>query len=155
MFIYQAPTIRSLAAILEDPDPPRLSPMIKLKAGTEEPPIFLLHGLGGNVLEFFELVKYVQTLRAIYGIQARGTDGVDEPYDSVEDMARFNLSAVRKFQPDGPYSIIGYSLGGLVALEMAQRLSETGLRISLFAMLDSYPYSVMSACNRGQGSISV
>jgi thioesterase domain-containing protein len=141
LFIYQAPTIRSLAAILADPDLPRLSPIIKLKAGTEEPPIFLLHGLGGNILEFFELAKNVQSSRAIYGIQTRGTDGVDEPYDSVEEMARFNLSAVRKLQPHGPYSLIGYSLGGRVTLEMAQQLSKSGLRIPLLAMLDSYPYS--------------
>jgi acetoacetyl-CoA synthetase len=139
LLIYQAPTIRSLAAILDAHDEPRLSSIIELKGGTKEPPVFLLHGMGGNVFEFFEFVRHVQTCRSIYGIQARGTDGFDEPCKTVDEMARFNLSEIRKLQPHGPYFMIGYSLGGLVALEMARYLTESGESIALLAMVDSYP----------------
>ena len=139
LFIYQAPTIRSLAAMLDVPDKPRLSPIIKLKGGTEEPPVFLLHGMGGNAFEFFEFVSHLQTCRTIYGIQARGMDGLDEPCKTVEEMARFNLSEVRKLQSHGPYFFIGYSLGGLVALEMARHLTESGETVALLVMVDSYP----------------
>ncbi len=91
-------------------------------------------------MDFFQLVKYIQTQRPIYGMQAKGTDGVDEPFDRIEDLAQFYLDAIRKLQPHGPYFLIGYSLGGLVMLEMAQRLIKTGENVALLAMLESYPH---------------
>ena len=69
-----------------------------------------------------------------------GIDGIDEPLESIEDMARFYLDAVRKMQARGPYLLIGYSLGGLVVLEMAQRLTTAGEKVALLAMIDAYPH---------------
>ena len=138
--IYCAPTIASLAAVLEDPTGLRLPPLLQLKVGTDEPPIFLAHGLAGTAMDFFQLVKYIETQRPIYGMQAKGTDGVDEPLDRIEDLAQYHLDAVRELQPHGPYFLIGYSLGGLVTLEMAQRLTAEGEKVALLAMLESYPH---------------
>ena len=138
--IYQAPTIAALAALLERPATPRLPPLVLLKAGTVEPPVFIAHGLGGSVMEFFQLVRHIRSRHSIYGMQAKGVDGVDKPLDRIEDMAQFYLDAIRQIQPRGPYVFMGYSLGGLVTLEMAQRLSESGERLSLLVMVDSYPH---------------
>ena len=138
--IYCAPTIAALAAILDEPAPPRFPPLLQLKDGVEAPPIFLAHGLGGTAMDFFQLVKHIQTHRPIYGMQAKGTDGVDEPFDRIEDLAQFHLDAIKKLQPHGPYYLIGYSLGGLVTFEMAQRLTKSGEKIALLAMLESYPH---------------
>jgi acetoacetyl-CoA synthetase len=138
--IYCAPTIASLAAILDEPTAPRFPPLLQLKDGTDAPPIFLAHGLGGTAMDFFQLVKHVQTPRSIYGLQAKGTDGVDEPFDRIEDLAQFHLDAIKEVQPHGPYFLAGYSLGGLVTLEMAQRLTRSGERVALLALLESYPH---------------
>jgi acetoacetyl-CoA synthetase len=138
--IYCAPTIAALAAILEDAAPPRFPPLLQLREGTETPPLFLAHGLGGTAMDFFQLVKYIQTPRPMYGMQAKGTDGVDAPFDRIEDLAQFYLDAIKKLQPHGPYFLVGYSLGGLVMLEMAQKLIKTGEKIGLLAMLESYPH---------------
>jgi acetoacetyl-CoA synthetase len=73
-------------------------------------------------------------------MQARGIDGLDEPLHRIEDMAEFHLNAIREVQPQGPYALVGYSLGGLVTLEMAQRLSANGEKVALLAMLDAYPH---------------
>jgi thioesterase domain-containing protein len=81
-------------------------------------------------------------------MQAKGIDGVEEPFDRIEDMARYSLDAVRQLQPHGPYLLIGFSLGGLVTLEMAQQLIAEGETIGLLAMLDSYPH--VSRLTRGQ-----
>jgi thioesterase domain-containing protein/acyl carrier protein len=137
--IYQAPTIASLAALLEKPATP-LPPLALLKEGSEAPPVFIAHGLGGSILEFFPLIKHMESGHSIYGLQAKGTDGIQEPLEGIEDMAQFYLDAIREVQPRGPYLLIGYSLGGLVTLEMAQRLSERGEKVALLAMLDAYPY---------------
>jgi acetoacetyl-CoA synthetase len=138
--IYCAPTIASLAAVLDEPTAPRFPPLLQLKTGTEVPPLFLAHGLGGTAMDFFQLVKHVQTQRPIYGLQAKGTDGVDEPFERIEDLAQFYLEAIKGLQPHGPYFLIGYSLGGLVTLEMAKHLTDQGERVALLAMLESYPH---------------
>jgi thioesterase domain-containing protein len=138
--IYAAPTIAALAALLEQPATPRCPALVMLKPGTEEPSVFIAHGLGGSVLEFFHLAKRIQTRHAIYGMQPKGLDGMDQPLASIEDMAEFYIDAIRKLQAHGPYILIGYSLGGLITLEMAHRLSESGEKVGLLALVDGYPH---------------
>jgi aspartate racemase len=140
LMIYKSPTVRALAALLNDPAPPRFPPVVRLKAGSQAPPAFVTHGLGSSVMELFEVIGHIQTEHPIYGMQAKGSDGSEEPLARIEDMAQFFLGEVRRWQPRGPYLLIGYSLGGLVVLEMAQRLLRSGERIALLVMLDSYPH---------------
>jgi len=137
--IYIAPTISALAAVLEQPADLRFPPLVLLKDGSEEPPLFITHGLGGSVIDFFQVVKHIQTAHPIQGMQAKGVDGTEEPFDRIEDMAQFYLNAIRQVQPHGPYLLAGYSLGGLVVFEMAQKLTAAGEKVALLAMLDSYP----------------
>ncbi len=139
VMIYHAPTISALAAVLEESAAPRVPPLVQLKAGSAEPSIFITHGLGGSVMDFFQVVKHIQTPRAIYGMQQKGIDGAEEPSQSIEEMARYSLEAVKQLQPHGPYLLVGYSLGGLVTLEMARQLNAAGETVALLAMLDSYP----------------
>jgi len=138
--IYQARTIAALAALLEQSTAPRFPGLVLLKPGPNGTPAFLAHGLGGSVMDFFQPVRHIESDHPIYGIQSKGIDGLDQPLERIEDMAEFSIDAVRELQPHGPYVLIGYSLGGLVALEMAQRLSATGEKIALLAMLDAYPH---------------
>jgi thioesterase domain-containing protein/acyl carrier protein len=148
VMIYQASTVAALAELLEKPSAPRVPALVTLKPGTSDPPVFITHGLGGTVMDFFQVLKYIRTPRAIHGMQAQGIDGVEEPFDSIENMARYSLEAVRTLQPHGPYLLIGYSLGGLVTLEMAQQLTAVGEKVALLAMLDSYPH--VSRVSAGQ-----
>jgi acetoacetyl-CoA synthetase len=137
--IYCAPTIAALAAVLEEPADLRFPPLVLLKDGSAKPPLFITHGLGGSVIDFFQVVKHIRTSHPIQGMQAKGIDGTEEPFDRIEDMAAFYLEAIRQVQPHGPYLLAGYSLGGLVTLEMAQQLTAVGEKVALLAMLDSYP----------------
>jgi len=137
--IYVAPTIAALAAVLEQPADLRFPPLVLLKDGSVEPPLFVTHGLGGSVIDFFQVIKHIHTPNPIQGMQAKGLDGTEEPLDRIEDMAQFYLEAIRQVQPHGPYLLAGYSLGGLVTLEMAQQLTAAGEKVALLAMLDSYP----------------
>jgi len=137
--ICAAPTIETLAGLLEEPAPPPIRTLLLLKAGTENPPVFITHGLGGDVLGLADVVGKIDSQRPIYGMQARGIDGIDAPLASIEERAQFHLDAIRQLQPHGPYFLIGYSLGGLTTLEMAQRLSAAGEKIALLTLLDTYP----------------
>lgn len=137
--IYHAQTIAALALLLEQPTLPRFSPFVQLKAGGQKPPILIVHGLAGTV-PFFGLAQHIQTTHPIYGIQAKGLDGLEEPLDCVEDMAAFYLDSIKDLQPHGPYILIGYSFGGLVALEMAQRITRNGEKVALLVLVDAYPH---------------
>jgi len=139
VMIYHVPTISLLAALLEQRSTAELSPLILLKNGTQGPPVFIASGLGGGPAEFFQLVKHLHIPNPVYGLQPKGIEGFENPCDRIEDMADFYLKAVRRFQPEGPYILAGYSLGGLVALEMARTLRLSGQEVAPLVMIDSYP----------------
>lgn len=136
--IYRAPTIGTLGALLEQPALLQFPPFVPLKAGNGTTPILIAHGIGGRA-SFSELARHIRTEHPIYGIQAKGVDGLEEPLESIEDMASFYLDALKKLHTQGPHILIGYSFGGLIALEMAQRLSKDGQRVALLALVDTYP----------------
>jgi acetoacetyl-CoA synthetase len=139
--IYDAPTPAALAALLaEGAHVPRASCLVLFKSGTGTP-LFILHGLGGSVMELRELAQRLDTDSAVYGLEARGLDGLAAPFDRVEDMASFHLEAIRRLQPSGPYRLAGYSFGGLVALEMAWRLTQAGETVEFLGLLDTYPHT--------------
>ncbi len=136
--LRQVPTIASLAALLgESIVFTRSSPFIQIKAGSQKPPIFITHGLCGTA-QFSGLAKEIRTGHPIYGIQGKGIDGMEEPFERVEDMAEFYLEALENLCPQGPYILIGYSFGGLVALAMAQRLETNN--VALLVLVDAYPH---------------
>lgn len=110
-----------------------------MKAGSAYPPVIIAHGLAGRV-QAFEVARNIQTEHSIYALQAKGLDGLEEPFDRIEDMAAYYLESIRQLRPHGPYLWIGYSFGGLVALEMAQRLSQAGEKIGLLVLVDAYPH---------------
>jgi acetoacetyl-CoA synthetase len=117
----------------------RRSPFVLIKPGTANTPLILAHGLDG-LASFSCLAKQIRTAHPIYGIQAKGVDGLEAPFERVEDMAAFYLDSLRELQPKGPYLLVGYSFGGLVALEMAQQLSENQNEVALLALLDTFPH---------------
>jgi acetoacetyl-CoA synthetase len=136
--IYDAPTICELAALVDGAPAPPFSPLVLAKPGSGTPPFFLVHGMGGSVMQLAQLGKLIDYEGPVYNIQPRGLDGIDRPLDSVDEMATYYLKSISEIQPHGPYLLAGYSFGGLVALTMAQRLIEAGHKVALLAFLDSY-----------------
>src|SRR5262249_30634948 len=76
--------------------------------------------------------------RAVYAFQAQGLDGESVPHEHIETMASQYLEAMLEVQPEGPYFLGGWSMGGAVAFEMAQQLRIRGQRVDVLALLDSY-----------------
>lgn len=134
----QAPTIGDLADVLRKEDwKPSWSSLTPIRAGGSKPPLFLMHSHGGNVLEYYPLAKYLEADQPVYALQARGLDGNIIKDQSFEDMAEAHLAELRSLQPEGPYFLGGYCLGGLLALEAAQQLSAAGEEVALVLLIQS------------------
>ncbi|MGB7326879.1 MAG: SDR family NAD(P)-dependent oxidoreductase [Rubripirellula sp.] len=104
---------------------------------TKKPPLFIVGGMFGNVLNLRYLAKRLGDDQPVYGIQAKGLIGDDVPHRTFDDMARDYLDEVRQIQPDGPYFIGGFSGGGVSAYEMAQQLKSAGQEVAFLALLDT------------------
>ena len=137
--IYDASTPRCLAALLDGCAAAPFSPFVLLKPGVGNP-LFLAHGLAGNVIELRKLGQAIDASHPVYAIQARGVDGTEEPFDSVPDMVAYYLAHLRKVQPHGPYYLAGYSFGGILAMEMARHLTAAGETVALLAFIDSFAH---------------
>lgn len=104
----------------------------------DEVPLFLLHAVGGNVLNYLPLIQRMGVKRPAYALQAQGLDGVRKPRETVEAMVEHYARRIRECRPDGPYLLAGGSMGGVLALEVARRLQATGGEVALLAMFDTY-----------------
>lgn len=114
------------------------SPLIRLKDGIADRPLFMIHGLGGTFAELSRLAELIDIPDIVYGFRARGHDGLEEPLDDVDAIAAYYARAIRAVQPRGPYHLCGYSFGGVIAVEIARLLKDAGETVALLALVESY-----------------
>ena len=137
--LYQASTVARLAAVFRGGD--RRMPgtsLVRLRDGDADlPPVFMVHSLTGTLVRFVELKRAMNPGREIYGLQARGLDPALEPHLDIVEMAADYLTEIREVRPQGPYNLYGYSLGGIIAYEIAQQLLAEGDDVHLLALGDT------------------
>ncbi|MFP2929420.1 alpha/beta fold hydrolase [Pyxidicoccus sp. 3LG] len=102
-------------------------------------PFFCVHPVGGNVLAYAELARRLGPDQPFYGLQSQGLDGAQPPLEAVEEMAAYYIEAIRTVQPHGPYLLGGWSMGGMVAFEMARQLQRRGEHVEVLALIDPTP----------------
>jgi len=100
-------------------------------------PLFMVHGVGGNVLGFYALARCLDADRPVYGVQAQSLLPQREAKLRLEDMAAEYVADMREVWPRGPFHLLGFSFGGLVAYEIARQLKAAGLEVGLLGMLDT------------------
>src|SRR6202035_2874395 len=138
--LFEAPTISQLAELLGDSNwKPHWRSLVPLKSSGTRPPFYSVHGVGGNVIEFRDMIRYFHPDQPFYGIQAIGLDGKSCRENlTVEQMARHYIREIRELQPNGPYYLGGSSFGGLVAYEMDRQLWAAGLEVGIVALFDTH-----------------
>jgi amino acid adenylation domain-containing protein len=130
-------TIADMARALEQEDAGRKwSPLVALQPQGTSPPLFLVHGIGGEVLNLTGLAGHFAPDRPVYGIRVQRIEAREEPIITVERRAEDYIHAMRQVTPVGPYYLGGFSAGGVIALEMAQQLREQGEEVALLVIID-------------------
>lgn len=140
--LFEARTVRQLAAVL------RKAPksgggasggrcLVPLRKEGAKPILFCVHGVGGNVLGYHELVKRLPADQPFYAIQSASLVQPGPPLTDLRKMAEIYVREVRELQPEGPYYLCGYSFGGVAAYEMAQQLHAAGQRVAFLGIFDS------------------
>jgi thioesterase domain-containing protein len=111
------------------------SPVVRMKPSGERPPLYLVHGMLGSVFPFHKLALHLDPERPLYGLQARGLNGNEEPRTTITSMAEAYAEHILKTKSSGPIHVGGYSFGGWVAWEIARVLREANEPIGSVILL--------------------
>ncbi|MEU0303819.1 amino acid adenylation domain-containing protein [Streptomyces sp. NPDC006175] len=140
--LFESPTPAALAARLGSTGPASedaLDVVLRLRGGDGCPPLFAFHPAGGIAWCYAGLAARLGPEQPVYGIQARGLTG-DEPLPrTLLEEASDYLRHIRAVQEHGPYRLLGWSVGGVLAHTVAVLLQEAGEEVELLALLDSFP----------------
>jgi len=147
--LFKYPTIQNLSqaiksGVLGDSE---WKSLVAIKKTGSKPPLYIVHGGGLNIMPFYAVAREMDREQPVFGIQAKGLDGIEQPLHTVEAIATQYLSEVLQQNPDGPYFLAGYSLGGIIAYEMAIQLIKMGKDVEKLVLFDTYAFQ--SDSNKG------
>jgi thioesterase domain-containing protein len=138
--VFEAHSVARLVERLGGDSPANFAAvMLPMHTQGNQPRLFCLHAGTGYSSYYTRLMFHLGSGYPIYGLQARGLDGVEPLAQSIEEMVVDYLEQIRQVQPAGPYHFIGYSFGGILAHAMAAQLRSQGEKVALDALLDAYP----------------
>lgn len=137
--IYRYPTINLQAGLLRTmaATAKEYHPLIfPLREGGNLPPVFCIHPLGGWMDHYLKILPAIDRSRPVYGIRGRGLEPGEVLPTTVEDTAREQVDAIRSVQKTGPYHLLGFSNGGIIAYELACQLQERNEEIAFLGIID-------------------
>ncbi|MHB1177485.1 MAG: amino acid adenylation domain-containing protein [Daejeonella sp.] len=138
--LFKYPTISSLLSSIElnhSDLESQWKSLVPIKVSGSKLPIYIIHGSGLNVLNFSSIAKYVDAEQPVFGLQAKGLNGLEDPLDDMKEIARSYIKEILAHNPSGPYAIAGYSFGGYVAVEMRNQLELMGKTVKMLAIFDT------------------
>jgi thioesterase domain-containing protein/acyl carrier protein len=138
--LFEAPTVAALAEQVARPTPTDSFEIIfPIKPFGNRPPLFCIHDAVGLSSVYSVLIPHVDANLPLYGVQARGLSHPAELPVSIAEMAGEYLAYIRTIQPHGPYHLLGWSFGGLVAQAIACLAQRAGEEIAILVLLDALP----------------
>jgi thioesterase domain-containing protein len=120
-------------------DSPPVAGCVTMKPGNDDPPVFMFPGAAGSILQIAPLAAALTVPASVYAIKPRGMDPGETPCENLAEMAEHAIGVITGARQQGPYLLVGYSAGGLVALETARQLAVAGHDVPLVVLLDTYP----------------
>ena len=138
--LFEAPTVAGLAEHLDAGTPDgALAPLLVLRRGDERPPLFCVHPGIGLSWPYTGLLPALDPGRAVYALQSPSIAAERPAPADIGELAADYLARIRQVRPEGPYHLLGWSFGGMVAHEIAVRLRAAGHSVGLLAVLDAVP----------------
>jgi thioesterase domain-containing protein/acyl carrier protein len=113
-----------------------MSALVPLQPEGSRPPLFFVHAVGGSVAPYVALASLLGADQPFYGLEDPGLRGDERPRRIPETAASY-LRAIRAVQPVGPFHLVGWSLGGTIAVEMARQLRAGGEEVAMVVLLDT------------------
>lgn len=137
--VFQHPTIEEMALAIGQrvQAEERFSALVSLKSAGSKMPFFCVHPAGGTVYCYHALARHLSSVRPFYALQSPDLEDQAASFARLEEMAAYYIEQIRAVQSHGPYLLGGWSLGGVVAFEMARQLVNAGQRVALLALFDS------------------
>ncbi|WP_327101316.1 amino acid adenylation domain-containing protein [Nocardia vinacea] len=114
-----------------------LDVLLPIRLGGTEPALFCIHSSSGMSWSYLGFAERLRPGRPIYGLQAPELSGREPAARSVEESADRYIREIRAVQPTGPYHLLGWSFGGLIAHAMAAKLQAAGETVGVVALLDT------------------
>jgi len=135
--LLEAPTIRQLAGIISAPTVcSSHSSLVPAQPSGTKPPLFCVHGHTGEIFYCRNLSLSLGADQPIFGLRSQGLGG-EAPFLTVEEMATHYLREIRTVQREGPYFLVGYCFGGMIAYEMGRLLKAQGEEVALLVMFNT------------------
>lgn len=136
--LFENSTIEKLARKLDIDDEEKWDTLVPIQTTGSKDPVYLIHGGGLNVLIFKFISKYLDPEQPVYAIQALGLTRPMELLYTIEEIAEAYIAEMIEENPVGPYSLVGFSLGGPIAWEMTKQLKAMGKTVKFLGVVDSY-----------------
>ena len=135
-FILQEGTIENLARLLSSNNHTinMSSSLVAIQSFGSKQPLFCIHGGGGEVLIYRYLAMELGNDQPLFGLRYPKIENTDKI--TIESLAVKYVKEIRKIQPNGPYSLLGFCIGGAIVYEMAQKLIQTGEEVSLLSIFN-------------------
>lgn len=111
--------------------------LVRLQPEGKKRPFFCVHPAPGTVSVFFDVARAIDPERPFFAFQPPGVDGEREPFFDLRVLASGYVRQMRKAQPKGPYTLGGWSIGGLIAFQMAHELRAAGEDVALLVLFDT------------------
>ncbi|HEX7317731.1 MAG TPA: amino acid adenylation domain-containing protein [Pyrinomonadaceae bacterium] len=144
---FEGGTVEHFATLIRLRAQTKQTHLVRLQAGGTGRPIFFMHPIGGGIVCYAYLARHLGAERPVYALAALE---VDDPHESLEQMAVAYIEEMRGVQPHGPYLLSGWSFGAFLALEVARQLRALGEEVGLLAALDSEAPGLQDLWERGE-----
>ncbi|PMB52084.1 non-ribosomal peptide synthetase [Fischerella thermalis CCMEE 5201] len=138
--LFHYPTVAELGNFLiqnhhASPTPISLVPI--QPQGTQ-PPLFCIHPTGGQVMVYQHLATCLGTDQPVYALQSRALNNSLDEHNSIENMAVEYAKIIRQHQPHGAYHLMGWSMGGVIAVSITKELEQQGCKVDFLGLVDAF-----------------
>ena len=138
--IFQASTVEKFALLLaQEESPAKWTALVPVKSAGSKPPLFCIHSVEPSILHFRHIGKYLDREQPFYCLQQPAlSDGEHSIFHTFKDMAAHYIKEMRMLQPEGPYFLLGHSMGGLLAYEIARQLENQDCQVAFLGLIDTF-----------------